>query len=145
MQLQKGFVQGIALYSTRSEVKANMDRLQVQDQCCGAESFMDWVEADWVPPGFNPLSQPNLDHLEKLRFWPWSVRPPTLKPPNEFSYEQPTTAYDSNQPQNLNRNNDDFLKPPDEFPHEQTKDDGSSQPQDDPYSRWVAAIEESGT
>ena len=53
-----------------------MDRLQAQDQCCGADNFMDWIESDWVAPQFNPLSDPNMDFRAKSLYWPWSLLPP---------------------------------------------------------------------
>ena len=108
--MQKGFAHGIGSYSSRSDIKMNMDRLQAEDQCCGAEHFMDWIEADWVAPGFNPMSDPNMDFREKSIFWPWSLLPPVALGPqsDEFNYEQRNVKYEPSQPIHSLDQNVDF-------------------------------------
>jgi len=43
------------LYRTNGDVKNMIDRIQMQNHCCGADRYSDWFRVSWVDTAFVKL------------------------------------------------------------------------------------------
>ncbi|CAG7720217.1 unnamed protein product [Allacma fusca] len=80
---EKGFIKAIKKYGENPNLRLRIDQLQLEDQCCGAENFSDWLNEDWVSPRFNPLFNPSVTPEQKSLYYPWQGSPlsePVMEP-----------------------------------------------------------------
>ena len=97
-------------YSKVPRIKENMDRLQSEDECCGAENYLDWLENDWVPPQFNPLLNDKTPAYEKSIYYPWTITRKVGVSDRKNDQQMDPQNYEglAEERENLNDNNDNY-------------------------------------
>lgn len=55
-QLHNGIIDAMRNYSTQSDIKQNIDMMQIDYQCCGSKKYDEWYDIQWydtnmVKPG----------------------------------------------------------------------------------------------